>query len=294
MDLNSYGQSQFIKEITLAEGYRVTEYVSTLKAIDDTHLLLRHRGPSALRLQLLLRIATGAKCFKVTSKQNIEHFDIVAVLSDGSFASSDPRTANYGMPCRDVLAVVINGYAELNTILHFHQIYQNSFVSPIKTDAKASSLSTCNLATNINENRCRVTAATRFETPEIITRTAWISEANLGTSSLFQFCTEDLEENKATNDAVKIETFKERVQKGFYSIKDRLKQGSKAAELFFQAVAAAQYEALEEAVARKNALKAQYGIAITNVVSTLKGSGSNKRIDKKNKGTENIGQKGKK
>ena len=287
LDLNAYGQSKFIRELTLSEGFHVYEYQDTSKAINDTHLLLRHRGPSALRLRLLLKVAigtiaiptdiissiTGVKCFKVTSKQNIEHFDIVAVLSDGSFASSDPRTANYGMPCRDVLAVVIAGYAELNFIWHFHQMYQNDFVTNIKSNAEISSKSTCNLATNIKDSRCRVTSNARFDIAENVTRASWLTESNLEA-----FCLVNNMEELNEKEIVKKEPYKDRVKKAFYYMKDSLTQGSKAAGLFWQAYETIMSDALNEAVAKKNALASQYGITTTNIIPTVKGSAIKKRM----------------
>ena len=118
---------------------------------------------------------TGVRYFKVSSKRNHEHFDIVAVLSDGSFASSCPRTANFGMLCRDVLAVFIEGHAELNFIWHFHQMYHNDFIANIKENAESSSKSTCNLAANVKESRCRVLSHATFDIAERLSRSSWLS-----------------------------------------------------------------------------------------------------------------------
>ena len=158
LDLNQYGRARFIIEFNEAESFYVTEYNDITAAINDTHKLIKHRGPSANRLKLLLNMftdnitmphtehkLTGVKCFKVCSKICVEDFDIVAVLSDGSFASSCPRTANFGMPCSDVLAVIINGYAELNFVWHFHPMWHNDFISNIITNNDMSSKSVDNV-----------------------------------------------------------------------------------------------------------------------------------------------------
>ena len=214
------------------------------------------------------------RCFKVTSLRNETHFDIVVVLSDGSFACSSPRTANFGMPCREVLAVFRAGLTEINTIWHFHTMYQNEFVTTLKTNNEESSKSTCNLATLVKDTRCRVTPLATVDIAEKLTRNAW-STIDGSIVNLLSFEKEDSEVNE--QDVLPVMSFRERVNKAFYSIKDSLTRGSKAAGLFFQAVEAAHAESLEKAKAEKNSLIAQYGI-ITKPITKMKGSSKKKRI----------------
>jgi hypothetical protein len=64
--------------------------------------------------------------------------DLVAVrTSDGAWASTDPHWATHGLPCRSMLAVVVQGLAEVNMKGHLHPTYMREDVK----NAPASQMS---------------------------------------------------------------------------------------------------------------------------------------------------------
>ena len=155
-------------------------------------------------------------------------------------------------------------------------MYHNDFVADIKTNSEESSKSTCNVATNIKDSRCRVTYNASYDIAERITRTAWLSVANLEGLHLVNNI-ESLNEKEV----IKNEPYKDRVKKAFYFMKDSLTQGSKAAGFFWQAYETIVSEALKEAIIKKNALAIQYGIKSSSFVPTVKGSAQKKRVKSK-------------
>ena len=261
--LNPYGQGLLSEELVKARWFDVMEIPSlseTLVLLDSDTLLYERRGPSAHRFKLLLQIlehgSQKTRFFKATYKNNCKLFEIVAVLSDGSLASTSPRSSRLGMPCRDVLSLFIAGYIEINILSHFHHCYQQAHVKILRQNGSDTYFDemTCNI-TNKNADRCCVTRDASFEHAERITRKEWTSIQKLESISNAQFPLLDEVDDDVT---IKKETWDQLLRRTFFTMLPGLKKGSEAATLFFEAADAVQQEAVEKAQRQKRAMVSQH------------------------------------
>jgi hypothetical protein len=101
-------QSQFLQEMEKAQAYDVLE-LQTKEAILDSMDKARFRQSSHRRFQCLLDLlpteddtlpddTPSYKCFEVTGKFKNPTTDLVCLFENGSFASTCPFFASFGMP----------------------------------------------------------------------------------------------------------------------------------------------------------------------------------------------------
>jgi hypothetical protein len=155
----NYNVEKIENDTALIECYEHTKFRNTsserFKIIIDNHILNKYIG----------------SFYKVTTRGTCLLVDIVAVFSNGSFASTDPYFANHGIPSPQIMSVFIAGYIAINVFFHFHPLYlHHDFKGMSSNDAKQLSV-TINQDKLVVITEVNVEACWNFGT--LITESEW-------------------------------------------------------------------------------------------------------------------------
>ena len=129
-----------------------------MQDITTTFEATSHRGAAHARFKCILdsvinyeEDSVKGKFFKIENK-SYEKIDLLYVHDDGSIGVTLTYGANYGLPCRQVLAVFNSGHIQLNFAAHFDCIYLKPHVRELHRDVLITSPSKlCATPTRITE-----------------------------------------------------------------------------------------------------------------------------------------------
>lgn len=127
MYLTEEGQQITLELLSSGFNYTV-EKIDDEKELIDCYEITKYRNTSAERLNLLIgnhvsKVDT-VSFYKVMARATDGTVDLVAVFSNGCFASTDPYFANHGLPSSQIMSVFIAGYMLFSTFILY--IYSHS------------------------------------------------------------------------------------------------------------------------------------------------------------------------
>ena len=137
--LTESGQQLLLQEVDACAEYKVL----ALTSISEVETIFKEciwRQASYARFNCLLKVVVAddksfsGSFFKIQSKRT-SLVDMIYVSPDGSYACTDPASAQMGHPTKDIIAIVSEGYFSINMKLHFDEIYWQPFVNNL-TDTR--------------------------------------------------------------------------------------------------------------------------------------------------------------
>jgi hypothetical protein len=269
---NAMGVNKVLTELaSSATGYDCEEIYGD-DVEDSLSYVINRRQSSGLRFKCLIVLENYlGSFFKVTNRFN-RKYDIVALLPNGSVASSSSDYANNGIFGKHILRCFIAGLIPFNPCYHLHRVYWSDEVQYLDASARDKLTVFSNLASSERIAQVQVDGNTIWNYGEIKTDECW-KEQGLGGEKFDGILHPTLNQIKCQP-----ETEAEFDLKTWYFLKKVIATDPEQRQQFHAFAAKVEKDTAEKALMQVEGRKRANGLQTTTKKRPIKPAGSSRSI----------------